>query len=51
MSKMTQQAHLDPELFSVFLKSGVYNEYAQQYMRPEQIDHVDITALPGFFNL
>ena len=38
---------LDPELFDLFLTTGAYQEYADQFLRPEQIDKVDITqSLP-----
>ena len=44
MSFMTKDHHIDPELFDLFLRSGVYREYAEQYMKPEQIDSVDLAA-------
>ncbi|MCF8168756.1 MAG: CHASE2 domain-containing protein, partial [Rhodoferax sp.] len=34
--------HIDPVLFDLFLTSGVYRTYAEKYLRPEQIDDVDI---------
>ena len=43
MSKMVSGGHLDPDLFQLFLKSGVYREYAEQYMKPEQLDEVDVS--------
>jgi len=42
MSFMTKDQHIDSDLFDLFLKSGVYQEYADQYMDPAQIDEVDI---------
>lgn len=42
MSFMKNDRHIDPELFDLFLSSGVYLDYARRYMRPEQIDAVDI---------
>jgi HD-GYP domain-containing protein (c-di-GMP phosphodiesterase class II) len=42
MAKMRQDQHIDPELFELFLRSGVYNDYAQRFMRPEQVDAVRI---------
>lgn len=42
MSFMSKDQHIDAELFELFLRSGVYMEYAQSYMAPEQIDEVDI---------
>ena len=44
MSLMKKDQHIDPDLFDLFLRSGVYREYAARFMRPEQIDTVDITA-------
>ncbi len=34
--------HIDPDLFDLFLRSGVYLRYAERYLKPEQIDAVDI---------
>ncbi len=42
MSLMQKDAHIDPDLFALFLRSGVYLDYAERFMRPEQIDEVDI---------
>jgi HD-GYP domain-containing protein (c-di-GMP phosphodiesterase class II) len=42
MSFMKKDRHIDPDLFELFLRSGVYKEYARRFMRPEQVDEVDI---------
>jgi len=42
MSFMCKDNHIDPDQFELFLRSGVYQEYAEQYMRPEQVDAVNI---------
>ncbi len=42
MSFMEKDAHIDDELFRLFLKSGVYKEYADRFLDPAQIDEVDI---------
>jgi hypothetical protein len=42
MGFMKKDRHVDPELFDLFLKSGVYLRYAERYCAPEQIDKVDI---------
>ncbi|MFM9103704.1 MAG: HD-GYP domain-containing protein, partial [Cyanobium sp.] len=34
--------HIDPDLFELFLRSGVYRRYAEAFLKPEQIDEVDI---------
>ena len=39
--------HIDGELFDLFLTSGVYKTYAEKYMRPEQLDEVDISQYLG----
>jgi len=44
MSRMKRDHHIDPELFELFLRSGVYRKYAEQYMAATQIDDVDIEA-------
>ena len=40
---MKKDGHTDPELFELFLTSGAYREYAEQFLRPDQIDEVDIS--------
>ena len=44
MAKMRDEQHIDPDLFDLFLRSGVYREYAERFLRPEQIDAVDNDA-------
>jgi len=44
MSFMKKDHHVDPELFDLFLTSGVYLEYARRFLRPEQVDAVDVSA-------
>ena len=43
MSFMKKDAHIDDELFELFLKSGIYKEYAERFLDPSQIDEVDIS--------
>jgi HD-GYP domain-containing protein (c-di-GMP phosphodiesterase class II) len=43
MSFMSKDKHICPQLFELFLTSGVYQEYAKKYLLPEQIDEVDIS--------
>ena len=43
MSFMRKDEHIDGELFELFLKSGVYQDYADRYLDPSQIDEVDIS--------
>ncbi|MFA0507615.1 MULTISPECIES: HD domain-containing phosphohydrolase [unclassified Vibrio] len=43
MYKMALDEHLDIELFRLFLTSGTHLRYAEEYLKPEQIDFVDIS--------
>ena len=43
MAAMKQEAHIDGELFDLFLTSGVYKKFAGQFLMPSQIDEVDIS--------
>ena len=47
MSFFKKDKHIDPDLFDLFLRSGVYLEYAREYLDPEQIDEVDIERYLG----
>lgn len=42
LSFMRKDKHIDPDLFDLFLSSGVYLEYANKFLSPEQIDEVNI---------
>ena len=44
MAVMKKEGHIDPALFELFLRSGIYRQYAERFLRPEQIDSVDIAA-------
>lgn len=42
MAAMVKDAHLDGDIFRLFLESGVYLDYAEKYLQPSQIDSVII---------
>jgi len=44
MSFMRNDRHIDADLFELFLRSGVYLEYARKFLSAEQIDEVDIES-------
>lgn len=48
MGKMKLDQHLDPDLFDIFIWERVYEPYAQHFLKPEQIDDVDVTRIPGY---
>ncbi len=45
MQRMAAEQHIDPALFRLFIRAGVYREYAERFLLPEQIDPVDEAAL------
>jgi HD-GYP domain-containing protein (c-di-GMP phosphodiesterase class II) len=47
MSFMRRDRHVDPDLFDLFLTSGVYRKYAERFLRPEQLDAVDVAQYVG----
>ena len=40
MENFRKGGHIDSELFEVFLRQGVYLDYARQFLDPQQIDQV-----------
>ncbi|WP_396270187.1 HD domain-containing phosphohydrolase [Ideonella sp.] len=44
LSFMKRDGHIDPDVFELFLRSGVYRLYAAQFMKPELIDAVDVDS-------
>ncbi len=47
MGLMVKEGHLDRDLFFLFLKSGIYRDYAEKYLKPYQIDTVNLEELLG----
>ena len=41
MQRMVDEEHIDRAVFELFVRSGVYRRYAEQHLRPEQIDAVN----------
>jgi len=44
LSFMRNDGHICPDLFDLFLTSGIYLKYAEEHLSPDQIDDVDISA-------
>jgi len=38
LGKMKEDQHIDPDLFDLFIREGVFLKYAEDYLDPEQID-------------
>ena len=41
MQEMKNTGHLDPDLYELFIKSGVYMDYAKEYIDKNQIDDIN----------
>ena len=45
MASMVEEGHLDAALFVLFVRSGIYKKYAEEYLKTEQLDDVDEEGL------
>ncbi|WP_454565282.1 HD domain-containing phosphohydrolase [Pseudomonas sp. AIG] len=45
MATMCREAHIDAQLFGLFINEGVYMQYAVRFLDPGQIDSVDPASL------
>ena len=41
MGYMKNDYHIDKDLFEIFVKSGVYKQYAEKYLSVDQLDDID----------
>jgi HD-GYP domain-containing protein (c-di-GMP phosphodiesterase class II) len=48
LGRFSQNGHVDPDLFDVFVRRKVYLRYAEMFLDKEQIDDVDVSRVPGF---
>ncbi len=48
LGQFKENGHIDPDLFDVFIREKVYLIYARQFLKPEQIDGVDESRIPGY---
>jgi len=47
MTFMKKDGHIDPDLFDLFIESGVYRDYADKFLIPQQMDEIDVDAVLG----
>jgi HD-GYP domain-containing protein (c-di-GMP phosphodiesterase class II) len=45
MKRMKDTAHIDPDIFEIFVRDGIYLKYAETFLKDYQIDKVDIEEL------
>ncbi|ASM48697.1 hypothetical protein PESP_a0447 [Pseudoalteromonas espejiana DSM 9414] len=48
LGRMVEDNHLDADIFAVFVECEIYKQYINDFANPEQLDHVDLTTLPGY---
>jgi HD-GYP domain-containing protein (c-di-GMP phosphodiesterase class II) len=48
LGRFSQNGHIDPDLFDVFVRRKVYQRYADAFLDAEQIDRVDESKIPGY---
>jgi len=44
MGRFRDEGHICPDLFDLFLTSGVFRKYGEKHLQPEQVDKVEIGA-------
>ncbi len=42
MNEFKRNGHIDPDLFDVFVRTGVYRRYGEQFLSPLQLDDVQL---------
>jgi len=48
LGRFSQNGHIDPALFDIFVRRKVYLRFARGHLDPAQIDDVDESAIPGY---
>ena len=48
LGRFRLDGHIDPDLFDVFVRTKVYQRYAEAFLDREQIDVVDESRIPGY---
>lgn len=48
LGRFSQNGHIDPDLFDVFVRRKVYRRYAELFLDRNQIDEVDESRVPGY---
>jgi hypothetical protein len=48
LGHMVRDHQIDPDLFDIFIRDGIWLDYARQYLQPEQIDAVNVSQILGY---
>lgn len=49
MAFMVKDEHLDGDVFDLFLTQGIYQQYADEFLKVEQLDFVDVNTLRAIY--
>ena len=47
MGRLVNNQHLDGDLFTIFVREKVYEDYINKFANPEQLDEFDVESIPG----
>lgn len=47
MGNLVKKNHLDGDIFTIFVRSKVYEAYIHKFANPSQLDEFDINSIPG----
>ncbi len=50
MHAMKRDRHIDPDLFDIFIRERVYEQYAREFLPPSQIDPIDEAQLRAWLD-
>jgi HD-GYP domain-containing protein (c-di-GMP phosphodiesterase class II) len=42
LARLCEEGHVDPDVFELFLSTGIHRDYAERFLAPDQIDAVDV---------
>jgi HD-GYP domain-containing protein (c-di-GMP phosphodiesterase class II) len=48
LGQMKLDNHIDPDIFDLFMREKIYMQYAEMFLDPAQIDHIDLDSIPGY---
>jgi HD-GYP domain-containing protein (c-di-GMP phosphodiesterase class II) len=48
LGNFSVNGHIDPDLFDIFIRHGVYRAFAEKNVAPSQIDPIDESKIPGY---
>jgi HD-GYP domain-containing protein (c-di-GMP phosphodiesterase class II) len=48
LGHFSQNGHIDPDLFDIFIRSKIYLQFALKNMDEKQIDEIDEALIPGY---